>query len=51
MMPDQLGAADAARKATGSSLWLFIFALWILLFAVGVTLALALGIWNLWQAF
>lgn len=31
--------------------WLPVIVLWVLLVCAGITLALALGIWNLWQAF
>lgn len=31
--------------------WIAVGALWIGMFAAGVTLALALGIWNLIEAF
>jgi hypothetical protein len=31
--------------------WVAVFVVWIVMGIVGVTLAIALGIWNLWQAF
>lgn len=34
-----------------SGFWLSIAAVWLLMFAAAATLALALAIWNLWQAF
>jgi len=34
-----------------SHVWVAVAAVWLLMAAVGVTLALALGIWNLIEAF
>ncbi len=31
--------------------WIGIAVVWILMVVVALTLALALGIWNIWQAF
>jgi uncharacterized membrane protein YccF (DUF307 family) len=51
MMPDREDAARAAGAAAGSSFWIILVAVWLVLIAIAGTLALALGIWNLLQAF
>ncbi len=35
----------------GNPFWIAIAVIWILMVVVALTLALALGIWNLWLAF
>jgi hypothetical protein len=47
MMP---GEQDV-QAATGSSFWTTVIAVWLVLFAIAGTLALALAIWNLVKAF
>lgn len=42
---------DALQAARSSSFWIVIVAIWLVLFAVAATLALALAIWNLIEAF
>lgn len=39
------------QKTADSSFWIAALAIWLVLFAVAVTLALCLGIWNLIEAF
>lgn len=47
MIPTQ----DEARKVAGLSFWVVVIAVWLAMGAIAVTLALALGIWNLVGAF
>jgi hypothetical protein len=46
-----MAETDIDRHWMGHPFWVAFFVLWILMVVVAVTLALALGIWNLWQAF
>ncbi len=39
------------KSFLGNPFWVAIAVVWILMVVVALTLALALGIWNLWQAF
>ena len=47
MMPGE----PEIQAATGSSFWTAVIAVWLVLFAIAATLALALAIWQLVQAF
>lgn len=47
MIPTQ----EDAKVVTGGSFWAIVIAVWMLLFSVAVTLALALAIWMLVGAF
>jgi hypothetical protein len=47
MMPGE----QEVQAATGSSFWTAVIAIWLVLFAIAATLALALAIWNLLEAF
>jgi len=47
MMPGE----QEVQAATSSSFWTLVIALWLVLFAIAGTLVLALGIWNLIEAF
>lgn len=47
MIPTQ----QEVGTATGSSFWTAVIAVWLVLFAVAATLALALAIWQLIEAF
>ena len=42
---------DIPNVNRGSSFWLTVIGFWLVMVIVGVTLALALGIWHIWLAF
>jgi hypothetical protein len=43
--------SQEAQAATSHSFWPAVIALWLILFSVAATLALALAIWRLIEAF
>ncbi len=48
--PPEIPASRSAQLRS-NPFWVVVFIVWIVMLIFGFTLALALGIWNIWQAF
>lgn len=51
MTPDETEISARASGLRSNPFWIAVLMIWIVMLIIGVTLALALGIWNIWQAF
>lgn len=51
MIPTSQESQTAIQTATGSSFWVVVLAVWLVMFTIAGSLALALAIWKIIEAF